>query len=258
MQLVVDVGNTETVVGLATGTTELAAHWRVSSSVPRTADEMTALLRAFLAGEEDVDESRIERGVIGSVVPSLNYVWMKTLEKVVRGPVLFVTPDSDLPIELDVDEPLSVGADRIANTLAAREIYGRDTIAVDLGTATTFDCITEAGVFVGGVISPGLPAGLEWLAARTAKLPRVELGPPRVVIGRRTETCIQSGVFYQAVDAVDGIVRRIKAEWEKPDAYVVATGGFSNVMGSHLATVDEIEPYLTLYGLAMAGEKIGK
>jgi type III pantothenate kinase len=136
-------------------------------------------------------------------------------------------------------------------------MYGRDTIAVDLGTATTFDCITKEGVFVGGVISPGLPAGLEWLAARTAKLPRVELGPPQLVIGRRTETCIQSGVFYQAVDAVDGIVRRIKAEWEKPDAYVVATGGFSNVMGSHLATVDEIEPYLTLYGLAMAGEKIG-
>jgi type III pantothenate kinase len=107
------------------------------------------------------------------------------------------------------------------------------------------------------VISPGLPAGLEWLASRTAKLPLVELGPPQVVIGRRTETCIQSGVFYQAVDSVDGIVRRIKAEWERPDAYVVATGGFSNVVGSHLATVDEIEPYLTLYGLAMAGETIG-
>jgi type III pantothenate kinase len=182
---------------------------------------------------------------------------MKTLEKVVHGPVVFVTPDSDLPIRLDVDEPLSVGADRIANTLAAREIYGRDTIAVDLGTATTFDCITKEGVFVGGVISPGLPAGLEWLASRTAKLPLVELGPPQVVIGRRTETCIQSGVFYQAVDSVDGIVRRIKAEWERPDAYVVATGGFSNVVGSHLATVDEIEPYLTLYGLAMAGETIG-
>jgi type III pantothenate kinase len=257
VQLVVDVGNTETVVGLATGVTELAAHWRVSSSVPRTADELTALLRAFLAGEE-VDETRILRGVIGSVVPSLNYVWTKTLEHVVNGPVVSVTPASELPIRLDVDEPLSVGADRIANTLAAREIYRRDTIAVDLGTATTFDCITQDGVFVGGVISPGLPAGLEWLAARTAKLPRVELGPPTVVIGRRTETCIQSGVFYQAVDAVDGIVRRIKEEWDKPDAYVVATGGFSNVVGSHLATVDEVEPFLTLYGLAMAGELIGR
>jgi type III pantothenate kinase len=170
--------------------------------------------------------------------------------------VVSVGPASKLPIELDVDEPLTVGADRIANTLAAREMYRRDTIAVDLGTATTFDCITREGVFVGGVISPGLQAGLDWLSVRTAKLPRVELQPPRRVIGRRTEACIQSGVFYQAVDSVDGIVRRIKEEWAKPDAFVVATGGFSRVVGPHLATVDEIEPLLTLYGLAMAGELI--
>jgi len=256
VQLVVDVGNTETVLGLAPRVTELVAHWRVSSNVPRTADELTALVRAFLAGEGFTD-TRIDRGVIGSVVPSLNYVWSKTLDKVVSGPVVSVTPASKLPIRLDVDEPLSVGADRIANTLAAQAIYKRDTIAVDLGTATTFDCITKDGVFVGGVISPGLPAGLDWLAARTAKLPRVELKPPTMVIGRRTETCIQSGVFYQAIEAVDGIVRRIKAEWQRPDAYVVATGGFSNVVGAHLATVDEVEPFLTLYGLAMAGELIG-
>jgi type III pantothenate kinase len=255
VQLVVDVGNTESVIGLAPKVTELVAHWRVSSTVPRTADELTALLRAFLAGEA-IDESRIEQGVIGSVVPSLNYVWTKTLEKIVRGPVVSVTPVSGLPIVLDVDEPLSVGADRIANTLAARAIYERDTIAVDLGTATTFDCITKEGVFLGGVISPGLQAGLDWLASRTAKLPRVELKPPRTVIGRRTETCIQSGVYYQAIDAVDGMVRRIKQEWQKPDAYVVATGGFSNIVGAHLATVDEVEPFLTLYGLARAGEHL--
>jgi type III pantothenate kinase len=256
VQLVVDVGNTETVVGLAPETTRLSAHWRISSGVQRTADEMTALLRAFLDGEE-IDGSSIDRGVIGSVVPTLNHVWMKTLEQVVHGPVLSLGPTSRLSIELQVDEPLTVGADRIANTLAAREMYGRDTIAVDLGTATTFDCITKEGVFLGGVITPGLPAGLEWLAARTAKLPRVELKPPKTVIGRRTEACIQSGVFYQAVDAVDGIVGRIKAEWDKPDAYVVATGGFSSVVGPHLASVDEIEPFLTLYGLAMAGAAIG-
>jgi len=255
MQLVVDVGNTETVVGLATSTTELAAHWRVSSSVPRTADEMTALIRAFLSGD-NVDIERIERGVVGSVVPSLNHVWMKTLGEIVRGEVIAVGPSSGLPIELDVEEPLSVGADRIVNTLAARELYARDTIAVDLGTATTFDCITSEGVFCGGVISPGLNAGLEWLASRTAKLPKVELQPPELVIGRRTETCIQSGVFYQAIDAVDGIVHRIKAEWLRPDAYVVATGGFANTMGPYLTTVDRIEPYLTLYGLAMAGEAL--
>lgn len=256
MQLVVDVGNTETVVGLASSTTELVAHWRVSSSVPRTADEMIALIRAFLAGES-IDETRIVRGVVGSVVPSVNHVWSKTLRAITNAEVISVGPRSELPIRLDVEEPLSVGADRVVNTLAARELYHRDTIAVDLGTATTFDCITGEGVFLGGVISPGLPAGLDWLAARTAKLPRVELQPPEVVIGRRTETCIQSGVFYQSVEAIDGIVRRIKEEWSRPEAYVVATGGFASTIGPHLASVDEIEPFLTLYGLAMAGEHIG-
>lgn len=256
MQLVVDVGNTETVVGVARGRRELVAEWRVSSSVPRTGDEMTALIRAFLAGAR-IPEEEIERGVVGSVVPSVNRVWAKTIHEISGAEVVAVGPESPLPIRLDVEEPLSVGADRIVNTLAAMEIYGRDTIAVDLGTATTFDCITADGVFVGGVISPGLSAGLDWLAARTAKLPRVELQPTTRVIGRRTETCIQSGVFYQAVESVDGIVRRIKEEWGAPDTVVVATGGYARTIGPHLATVDEIEPLLTLYGLAMAGEILG-
>lgn len=256
MQLVVDVGNTETVVGLARSSTELAAEWRVSSSVPRTGDEMTALIRAFLAGE-GFPEDEIVRGVVGSVVPSVNHVWGKTIRAISGVDVVSVGPESPLPIRLAVEEPLSVGADRIVNTLAAMRLYGRDTIAVDLGTATTFDCITADGVFLGGVISPGLRAGLEWLSARTAKLPKVELQPTDAVIGRRTETCIQSGVFYQAVEAVDGIVRRIKDEWKGPEPFVVATGGFANAIGPHLRTVDQVEPFLTLYGLAMAGEILG-
>ncbi len=253
MQLVVDVGNTETVVGLVEGARELRAHWRVSSSVPRTADEMTALIRAFLDGD-GVRTAAITRGVIGSVVPSVNHVWAKTLGKIVDGDVVVVGPDSPLPIRLEVEEPRTVGADRIVNTLAAMRLYGRDTIAVDLGTATTFDCITADGAFLGGVIAPGIHAGLEWLSARTAKLPRVELVPPEEVIGRRTETCIQSGVFFSAVEAVDGIVRRIREAWGRPEAYVVATGGFARAVGPHLSTVERIEPFLTLYGLAMAGE----
>jgi len=252
VQLVVDVGNTETVVGLMSGTREVVAHWRVSSGVPRTADEMRALIRAFLVGD-GIDEQGIAAGVIGSVVPSVNQVWARTLDRIVRGAVFEIGPSSDLPIRLDVDEPFTVGADRIVNTLAARELYHQDTIVVDLGTATTFDCITADGVFLGGVISPGLAAGLDWLSARTAKLPKVELLPPERVIGRRTETCIQSGVFYQAVGGIDGIVRRIKDEWGKPEARVIATGGFATPIGPHLSTVDAVEPFLTLYGLAMAG-----
>src|SRR5690606_27838746 len=120
----------------------------------------------------------IRRGVVGSVVPSVNQVWVRTLSRIVHGDVFEVGPTSNLPITLDVDEPLTVGADRVVNTPAARELYHDDTVVVDLGTATTFDCITGEGVFLGGVISPGLAAGLDWLSARTAKLPRVELLPP--------------------------------------------------------------------------------
>ena len=253
MQLVVDVGNTETVIGLASGKRELAGHWRISSSESRTIDEMTVLVRAFLS-DSALGDSAITRGVVGSVVPTANRVWTKTLRRIVAGDVVIIDPQSDLPIELDVEEPMSVGADRIVNTLAARELYHRDTIVVDLGTATTFDCITTEGVFKGGVISPGLLTGIDWLASRTAKLPRVELTPPPTVIGRRTETCIQSGIFYQAIDSIDGMVKRLREEWGHPDAYTVATGGFAKTVGPHLATIDRIEPFLTLFGLAMAGE----
>ena len=253
MQLVVDVGNTETVIGRASGKRELAGHWRISSSESRTIDEMTVLVRAFLS-DSALGDSAITRGVVGSVVPTANRVWTKTLRRIVAGDVVIIDPQSDLPIALDVEEPMSVGADRIVNTLAARELYHRDTIVVDLGTATTFDCITTEGVFKGGVISPGLLTGIDWLASRTAKLPRVELTPPPTVIGRRTETCIQSGIFYQAIDSIDGMVKRLREEWGHPDAYTVATGGFANTIGPHLATIDRIEPFLTLFGLAMAGE----
>jgi type III pantothenate kinase len=229
------------------------AHWRLSTLAPRTQDEYRHVLGALLA---EAGLGRPGAAVIGSVVPEATAVLMPTLAGLVDGPVHLIGPDSPLPITLDVEEPRTVGADRIVNTLAARELYGRDTIAVDLGTATTFDLITADGVFMGGVIAPGVSAGLEWLGRRTAKLPRVELIPPTATIGRRTETCIQSGVFYAAVDAVDGIVRRITEEWGRRDPYVVATGGFATVVAPHCATVQHIEPFLTLYGLAIAGREL--
>ena len=256
MELVIDVGNSETALGLVRpDTLELAAHWRVSTTVPRTVDEYELLLRALLAGR-GLTSDDLSLAVLGSVVPSATGIITDTLERMAGESPIVVTAQSPLPIELDVDEPLTVGADRIVNTLAAKEMYGRDTIAVDLGTATTFDCITADGVFLGGVISQGLQAGLEWLGRKTAKLPNVELEPPGRVIGRRTEECIRSGVFYSAVDAVDGIVRRIRDEWARPDVYVVATGGYAGVIGPHAETVDHIEAFLTLYGLALAGRNI--
>jgi len=255
MQLVVDVGNTETVVGVVENASQLRGHWRISTKVPRTADEYGYLLRGLLR-EAGFGPDTLTRAVVGSVVPAATEVLRPTLEGLVRGPVFVVDPSVSLPVRLAVDEPRTVGADRIVNTLAAREFFHRDTVVVDLGTATTFDCITRDGVFEGGVIAPGVSAGLEWLAARTAKLPAVEFSPPTRVVGKRTEACIQSGIFYGVVDALDGMVERIRGEWDRPDALVVATGGYATVVGPHCRTVERVEPWLTLYGLALAGNHL--
>lgn len=258
MHLLVDVGNTETVLGLADGESgEISAHWRLSTGLSRTPDEFDHLIHSLLV-RKGFDPAVLTRGVLGSVVPSVTERLRTALEGLISGPVFTVEAGAELPVRLDVDEPKTVGADRIVNTLAASILFGRDTVAVDLGTATTFDCITAEGVFIGGVIAPGVQVGLEWLGRRAAKLPRVEFRPPPAVIGRRTETCMESGVFFSSVDAIDGIVDRIKAEWEKPEALVVATGGYAGLLAPHCRTVERVEPFLTLRGLFFAGEYLAK
>jgi len=254
MHLAIDVGNTETMLGLfGPDALEPEAHWRISSRVARTGDELRLLLAALL-GTGGVELSQLDRAVLGSVVPAQIGVFRDALSSVLP-PDAFLSIDSDaeLPIRLDVEEPRTVGADRIVNTLAATHLFKRDTIVVDLGTATTYDCITADGVFVGGVIAPGLQAGREWLKGQTAKLPTVELGPPELVIGRRTETCVQSGLFHGAVAAVDGIVDRIREEWERPDAFVVSTGGWAVALSPHTRSIQAVHPHLTLLGLELAG-----
>ncbi|MGH7580930.1 MAG: type III pantothenate kinase, partial [Gemmatimonadales bacterium] len=161
-------------------------------------------------------------------------------------------------IVLDVDEPLTVGADRVVNTLAARKLYARDTIVVDFGTATTFDCITAEGRFIGGVIAPGVRTAAENLIRRAAKLPETELTAPERVIGRRTEECIQAGVLYGTADAVDGIVRRIRAEWPGGGSpRVVATGGLAAVVAPLTTSIEQTHPDLTLQGLRIAARHLG-
>jgi type III pantothenate kinase len=248
--LVFDVGNTETVLGLFDGA-ELIDHWRISTHPERTVDEAGLLIRGLLH-ESGYEADGVRAAAIGSVVPGMTAVFAETCERHLGAHVEIITARSSLPIRLDVDEPLSVGPDRIVNTLAAARMYNADTIAVDLGTATTFDCITRDGVFIGGVIAPGVKTGAETLVRRTAALPRVDLQRPDLVIGRTTQACLRSGIFFSAVEGIDGIVRRIKQEWQKPTALVVATGGLATLIGPHCKTVDKIEPYLTLYGLQLA------
>lgn len=247
MILCVDVGNTETVLGVFDGL-EPRHVWRIATDRARTRDE-TALLVSGLLGT--VNAELPARVVVASVVPMLNRAWTGACESL-GVPCGFLTGRAPLPIELRVDHPAQVGADRIANTLAAAELYGRDTIVVDLGTATTFDCITADGVFLGGVIAPGPRTGLDHLARATAQLPQVEVQPPDRVIGTNTLACLVSGGFYSVVDGIDGIVRRIEEEWGVEDPLVVATGGLAASLAPHCETVALVEPALTIIGLAIA------
>ena len=252
MLLTFDVGNTETTLGLYDGT-ELRAHWRIMTDVARTPDEFGVLLRGLLAGAE-IALRDVTGVAIGSVVPPVTAplaeacrAWLPATR------VEIIDARSALPITLQVDEPLTVGADRIINTLAASRKYGRDAIVVDLGTATTFDCITKDAVFLGGVIAPGVRTSAETLFRRTSKLPATELVAPRRVIGTRTEECIRAGVMFGAAESIDGIVRRIKQSWPRTEVpMVVATGGLAETMGTLCRSFDRVEPHLTLQGLQIA------
>src|SRR5688572_24705467 len=250
MLLVFDVGNTETVIGWFEGP-DLLDHWRIATQADRTVDELGLLIRGLIR-ESGFEIETLRAASIGSVVPPMTPTLVEMCERHLGIRVAVIDARSPLPIKLQVEEPLTVGADRIVNTLAAARLFNRDTIAVDLGTATTFDCITADGIFVGGVIAPGVTTAAETLVRRTSKLPRVDLERPLEVIGRRTETCLRSGIFFGAVDAIDGIVARIKKEWQKPNALVVATGGLATLIGPHCRTVERIEPFLTLHGLSLA------
>jgi type III pantothenate kinase len=158
-----------------------------------------------------------------------------------------------LPIRLQVDEPLTVGADRIVNTLAASRLWGVDAIVVDLGTATTFDCITADGVFLGGVIAPGVRTSADTLVRKTSKLPATDLVAPRRAIGTRTEECIRAGVMFGQAEAIDGIVRRIRAEWPGGGRPIcVATGGLAELFKPLCSSFDRVEPHLTLEGVRLA------
>jgi type III pantothenate kinase len=196
--------------------------------------------------------------VLASVAPGVTQSLVEGVRSSTGVGVSVIDAATPLPITLDVEEPLSVGADRIVNTLAAAHLYRTDTLVVDFGTATTFDCITAEGRFIGGVIMPGLRTSADQLSRRAAKLPATELRAPDRVIGRRTEECIRAGVLFGAADAVDGIVRRIQKEWpggRQPK--VVATGGLASMVAPLTTTIGSVDPDLTLHGLRIAAGHIG-
>lgn len=251
MIIVCDVGNTETTLGVFDGDT-LRAHWRLTTGVTRTADEHGVLLTE-LVRSAGIAERAISGASIASVVPSITVPLAEACERWLGAAVTSIDAQTPLPITLAVDEPLTVGADRIVNTLAASQLYTRDCIVVDLGTATTYDCITSEGEFLGGVIAPGVTTSADTLIRRTSKLPATELVPPARTIGKRTEECIRAGVVLGAADSIDGIVRRIKAEWPTTRTpMVLATGGLAELFAPLCREIERVEPFLTLQGLRIA------
>ncbi|HKR55514.1 MAG TPA: type III pantothenate kinase [Gemmatimonadales bacterium] len=256
MLLALDVGNTETTLGLFDGD-QLTHHWRLTTTVQRTPDEWGAALTSYLT-QAGHSTSEVRAAIVASVVPLVSHALGDGIRIAIGQAPLFVDARSKLPITLDVDEPLTVGADRIVNTLAASQVYKDDCIVVDFGTATTFDCITREGRFIGGVIMPGVVTAANELVRKTAKLPAAELSAPPHAIGRRTEDCIRSGVLFGTAEAIDGLIRRVRAEWpggRKPRA--IATGGLATLIAPLCTEIGGTDPDLTLTGLRLAAGVLG-
>ncbi|MGH7652326.1 MAG: type III pantothenate kinase [Gemmatimonadaceae bacterium] len=256
MIAVFDVGNSEITIGIFDDS-ELTSHWRLTTGAPRTADELAILIRSITGDATGVSES-ITGSAVCSVVPAITPMLVEACAMCFGRKPVIVDARAKLPVKLDVEEPFTVGADRIANTLAASRIHLRDAIVVDLGTATTYDCITADGTFLGGVIQPGVMISADTLFRRTAQLPETDIVPPKRVIARRTDECIRAGVLYGAVDSIDGIVRRIKREW--PNAtkpLVLATGGMADAIKPYSTELEVVDPFLTLKGIRIGYEILG-
>jgi type III pantothenate kinase len=250
----IDVGNTQTVVGLfgpgdgpAGSGPDLMYHWRVATVASRTADEL-ALLIDQLFQLRGLDPEEIITGMaVASVVPRLRTALREMADKWFKVNTVIVEPGVRTGMPIHYDNPKEVGADRIADAVAAFERYGGPTIVVDFGTATTFEVVSERGEYLGGVILPGIEISLEALFARAALLPRVELIEPRSVLAKNTVESIQSGVIYGFAAQVDGLCRRL--EDELGPCQVVATGGLAGLIGPYSAAIEHHDPWLTLDGL---------
>ncbi len=245
MLLVIDVGNTNTALGVY-DRSELRATWRLTTAQERTVDELGILFRNLFV-LEGLEFREIDAIAIASVVPPLDFPLRKMASIYFGMEPLFVDARS-AGIAIEYEKPGDVGADRIADAVAAFEKYGGPCIIVDFGTATTFDAVSLDGAYLGGVIAPGIAISAEALFRHTAKLPRVDIRRPRTVIGRSTVGSIQSGLYYGYVGMVDGLVRGLVAELGE-NARVIATGGLSHLIGRAVPLIQHIDDHLTLDGI---------
>lgn len=248
MLLAIDIGNTNVALGIFKED-KLAATWRISTDLNRMPDEYTSMLLTLFP-YKGLKTSDITGAIICSVVPPL----VGTFEEMCRDyfHVLPQVVEAGIKtgVRIAMDNPREVGADRVVNAVAAYHLYGAPAIVIDLGTATTFDIVSENGDYLGGVIAPGIGISAEALFMRTAKLPRVELEAPPHVIGKNTVTAMQSGLIFGYVGLIEGLVARIQTEM-KAKARVIATGGLAGIITKQTSVVEIVEPNLTLLGLRM-------
>ena len=246
MLLAVDVGNTQTVLGVYPDG-ELADHWRLATERSTTADELGVVLGGLL------DLDAVDGICLAATVPVLVREWELLASKWAQAPVLVVGPGVKTGIPIRYDDPREVGPDRIVNAVAAKERYGAPVIVVDFGTSTNFDVVSPDGEYVGGVIAPGIEVSMEALFARAARLVKVDYTAPPAVIGKTTIGGLQSGLVYGFAGQVDGIVARIREELGA-DAPAVATGGLADLVAPHSRTIERVDPFLTLDGLRQVWE----
>ncbi len=248
MLLAVDIGNTDTTVGVFEGE-ELRATWHMATDIHRMADEYATLLLNLLH-HQGLDTSDIKEIALCNVVPSLTAIFVELFERYFHISPLVIGAGVKTGVRIRMDNPREVGPDRIINAAAAHSLYGGPVIIADLGTATTFDTVSREGDYLGGAIAPGIVTAMEALFERAAMLPRVELVRPKHAIGTNTIAAMQSGIIFGYVGLIEGIVSRIQQELGEK-AKVVATGGFAELMAKETTVIDVVNSDLTLIGLRL-------